>query len=106
MLEEFQAAAKMPIQTRLRSILLSVRFSVALMFRLVSSWATLLCRRGRHCSRVIHRALQTDSISVVEHSPLLRRSSNLSRKGQVTFGAKRRPPPKNCTISQIMQQRA
>ena len=41
MLEEFQAAAKMPIQTRLRSILLSVRFSVALMFRLVTSWATL-----------------------------------------------------------------
>ena len=41
MLEEFQAAAKMPIQTRHRSILLSVRFSVALMFLLVSSWATL-----------------------------------------------------------------
>ena len=98
MLEEFQAAANMPIQTRLRSILLSVRFSVALMFR----W----CRPGRHCSGVMHRALQTDSISVVEHSPLLRRSSNLSHKGQVTFGAKRRPSPKNCAISQIMQQRA
>ena len=54
MLEEFQAAAKMPIQTRLRSILLSVRYfgsifccsyvsvGVVLGDTAVSSWATLL----------------------------------------------------------------
>ena len=55
MLEEFQAAAKMPIQTRLRSILLSVRYfgsifllllyisvGVVLSDTAVSSWATLL----------------------------------------------------------------
>ena len=85
---------------------ISVSIFCCFIFLLVSSCATLQCRRGRHCSGVMHRALQTDSISVVEHSPLLRRSSNLSHKGQVTLGAKRRPSPKNCAISQIMQQRA
>ena len=65
MLEEFQAAAKMPIQTRLRSILLSVRYfgsifccsyvsvGVVLGDTTVSSWATLRCRPGRHCSVVV-----------------------------------------------------
>ena len=65
MLDEFQAAAKMPIQTRHRSILLSVRYfgfdflllyiSVGVVLRdtTVSSWATLRCRPGRHCGVVL-----------------------------------------------------
>ena len=65
MLDEFQAAAMMPIQTRHRSILLSVRYfgfdflllyiSVGVVLRdtTVSSCATLQCRPERHCSVVV-----------------------------------------------------